>query len=80
MTSVWFGVPEEAASVVVSARLGYKSNAPHLTSTLQLAQPQLAGRATRREEGRNETGCGTGRSAQKKEDGSEKSCFGKVVK
>lgn len=42
VTSAWLSVPKKAASVVLSARLGYKSNTPHLSSTLQLAQPQLA--------------------------------------
>lgn len=37
VTSVWFSVPKEAASMVLSAWLGYKSNTPNLSLTLQLA-------------------------------------------
>lgn len=48
VTSVWLSTPKEAASMVLSARLGYKSNTPQLSSTLQLAQPQLAGAGDKR--------------------------------
>lgn len=43
-TSVCCSLPEEAASQGLSARLGYKSNTPHLSSTLQLALLQQEGR------------------------------------
>lgn len=54
VTSVCHGLPEEAASVELSARPGYKSNAPHLNSTLQLAQPQLGGSKVGEERGGGE--------------------------
>jgi len=40
VTSVCCCLPEDADSMVLSARVGCKSNTPHLNSTLQLAQAQ----------------------------------------
>ncbi len=53
MTSVSCSLPEKAASMQLSARPQYKSNTPHLSSTLQLSLSER-GEERRGEERRGE--------------------------